>query len=126
MTTSTLERLEVMPDWQFKGRHHYHDSRFIVTAGTETEDAYCGDMGHPSILGGSPFEVTKGRIIARMTDCEDQAQYATLLASAPELLEALQQFAQCSAVRDIVQGDTELACAVFAARAAISKATGQP
>ena len=50
---------------------------------------------------------------------------ARLIAAAPELLVALERFAQCSNVRDIVQGDTELALAVFQARAAIAKAKGE-
>ncbi len=43
-------------------------------------------------------------------------EYAALCAVA----EALVQFTQCSQVRDIVSGDTELACAVIAARHSLS------
>lgn len=53
---------------------------------------------------------------------ENNVANAKLIAAAPDLLAALEQFTNCSQVRDIVAGDTELACAVFAARAAISKA----
>jgi hypothetical protein len=69
-------------------------------------------------------EDAHGGIIARV-DGKNLHANIRLIAAAPDLLEALQRFAQCSNVRDIVQGDTELALAVFQARAAIAKAIGK-
>ena len=48
------------------------------------------------------------------------SQLNEIKAEVIRLRSALRQFAQCSAVRDIVSGDTELALAVFAARAALA------
>ena len=63
-----------MPDPEHQGKHPYHDHRLIVT-----DDA---------VFDGETMEA--GIIIARMSDCELQAEYAALFASAPYLLAALE------------------------------------
>jgi hypothetical protein len=70
-----------MADPLLRGRHPYHDCRFIVTAGAEVEII---DQD-----GTWTFEDPKSALIAKMTDCEQQRRYAYLFAAAPELLEQL-------------------------------------
>lgn len=53
-----------------------------------------------------------------------ESDLAALRASNAALVAALEQFAACSLVRDIVAGDTEIALAVFAARAALAASKG--
>lgn len=61
------------PEW--KGKHPYHDYRFIT-------------CGNPDIESDEWMHDPSSYIIAKMTDCQNQKQNAQLIAAAPELLEA--------------------------------------
>lgn len=80
-----IPKLKVMPCPIWAGRHPYHEHRFIATADAVAEidnpDADPSDQD---------FSMETGRIIATMTDCEGQAELATLFSAAPEMLTALQ------------------------------------
>jgi len=79
-----MKPLKVMADPGMKGLHPCHDSRFIVTQDAQV-DPESVDEGEPG------FRLESGAIIAKLTDCQDQASYARLFAASPELLEAAQE-----------------------------------
>lgn len=64
----------VQADPEWKGRHPLHDNRFIVAGEHE--------------IGSDEFERDpESQIIAKMTDCQQQAANARLIAKAPEMLQ---------------------------------------
>jgi hypothetical protein len=71
-----LGKLKVMPDPELAELHPLHQSRFIATDDAQWDDYH-------------PNKLARGSIIARLTDCEFQAQYARVMAAAPELLHTL-------------------------------------
>ena len=85
-----------------------------------TDGGICPVTGSISVVARGPIVY----VTDNSAGAENQVANARLIAAAPELLEALEQFAACAEVRDIVAGNTTLACAVFSARAAIAKARG--
>lgn len=86
--------------------HPYHLSRFIAT-----EDFNLGDDGGAE----------RGRIIAAMTDCEEQKELAHLFAAAPDLLEALENALEAIEYYHDHEGCPSL---LTGAKAAIAKAKG--
>lgn len=77
-------RLKVLPCPIHKGKHPLHDARYIVTADLEPEVSENDDGEKTWRAAG-----LQGAIIATMTDCQNQAQYARLFAQAPLLLDYL-------------------------------------
>lgn len=75
---------KVEADEEFKGSHPYHDNRFITQG--DGDDAI---------------------IIARMSDMPLQKEYATLIASAPRLLKALQDVTASLAMYLFNEGGTD-------------------
>ena len=74
----TLPALKVAPCPIHKGKHPYHDARYITTADFEAE-----------ALDNDNWDTIAGSVIATMTDHEDQKQLANLFAAAPILLSEL-------------------------------------
>lgn len=70
-----IDDLQVTPDPEHAGKHPLHDSRFITTAGASFEERPEGEWDMPV-----------GHIVAKMTDCEHQAQYARLFAHSKRML----------------------------------------
>jgi hypothetical protein len=99
-----------MADPDNAGKHPYHDARWIATADAEVEYGYD--------LRSRGWSLRSGSLIAEMRD--GHLDDARLIASAPELLAALQRFASAMEQRSYpeLQG---IACDAFAA---IAKATG--
>lgn len=82
-----MEKLYVIADPILTGLHPLHENRYITTSReTEvyTKDGLCGDGETPSW----EFRDHSGKVIATMTDCERQAEYARAFAASPELLDA--------------------------------------
>ncbi len=74
-TKIPLPQLVVIPDPEHKGKHPYHDARFIGTADVTWDD--------------SQQYTESGSLVAKLTDCPRQAEYAAAFAAAPDLLYAL-------------------------------------
>ncbi len=87
---SALPKLKVAADPRYVGGHPYHQSRYIVTEETELEAYENYDTMEPS---GKLVRVAdkSQSIIAELTDCENQAQLARVMAAAPELLEVVER-----------------------------------
>lgn len=74
-----LKRLAVLADPEHKGKHPLHDSRWIATEGSSfEEERYPGQ-----------WELDNGSLVAQMRDCEDQGQYARVMAAGPQMLHYL-------------------------------------
>lgn len=71
---------KVMADPERAALHELHRHRFIVTADTELDDDGC---------------FASGSLICSMRDCEHQAQYARLIALAPDLARFALALAGC-------------------------------
>lgn len=115
---STEERWEIMPCPVHRGKHPYHDRRWIVTKGTEVEfSSYVPN----------DWTVRGGDLICELRD-HPTAERANLIAAAPELLEAL--YIALPFVEDALdsevfkQGIVKRHVATI--RAAIAKAEGKP
>lgn len=80
-----LPYLKVQADPRYKGRHTYHDSRFITTQDCEL----FVDKRDDTAMDDSPVHADTGSIVATMTDCEFQAQHATAMALGPEAINAV-------------------------------------
>ena len=79
------------PIWGGRGLSELHDNRWIVTDDAEVEwDANVPDDHDPGVLT-NDWYLVKGSLIAQMRDVNPK--YATLLAAAPELLDALKSLA---------------------------------
>lgn len=79
-----MEKLYVIADPILTGLHPLHENRYITTS-QKTETAIVDG------LESWEFTDQSGKIIAEMTDCEDQASYARAFAAAPEMIIALQK-----------------------------------
>lgn len=97
-----LPKLKVAADPRFIGGHPYHQSRFIITEGADL-------VAEPTNDGGSVFpekgEVVTladnhGSIIATLTDCENQADIARVMAAAPELLEVVSALVEAGGIME--------------------------
>ena len=88
-----MKPLKILPCPEHSGKHPLHDCRYIVTTDTEVEvdeipvTSPFGDQLQPDR---SNWHLLNGSFIAKMTDHEDQKQYAHLFAAAPALLDSLQ------------------------------------
>jgi len=98
----------IQPDPKFKHLHPYHDFRHI-TNGAEF-DSFSERYGWG-------FNRDDGVIICDLRDSPNQKANARLIASAPELLEALREIIRCN-YRVTMELDLD-------AREAIRKATGE-
>ena len=78
-----MKNLEIMADPINKGLHTLHDNRYIVTEGTKVSVS-------PHVP--NDWTVTEGSIICRLTDCQEQAKYAALIAAAPDLLAVAKRY----------------------------------
>lgn len=76
-----MEKLYVIADPILTGLHPMHENRYITTS-MKTESVMVDGMEYWE------FTDPSGKIIAAMTDCENQAEYARAFAASPELLEA--------------------------------------
>jgi len=112
MTTTPFEfqPLKVMPCPMWAGKHIQHDHRYIATADAEVEwPAWNQESSND-------WRLSEGSIICQMRDVNPR--YAKILASAPELLKALE-----AVVLEHQEG-YGLKC-IDQARAAIAKARGE-
>lgn len=120
-----LPKLKVLADprYTYAGAHPYHKARFIVTEDCTLE---VDDSDGPDLCDHHVTTET-GSVIAEMTDCEQQAELARVMAAATELLEALtvvtRLFAEKCTVTCMFAEDGQ---AIEQASAAIAKAKGQP
>ncbi len=117
-----LPALIVLADPEHKGKHPCHDSRYVATADATWDDGVNLDENEDPI-----WIIEKGSIVAEMTDCEHQAQFARLFAKAPEMLAALRrlmadlqdsgedkdglgcEYASCNAARLLIEQFTDIA-----------------
>lgn len=118
-------KLIVQADPIHAGKHPYHDNRFITTNHRlELEVDNTGETDIRFVEGDG-----EQMIVAKMTDCQNQAEFARLFAAAPELLEALNLlFEHCEMVhRHWGEGCNrkEADEAIKLARQAIAKAEGK-
>jgi hypothetical protein len=107
-----FEKLKVQADPEHKGKHPLHEHRFITTADCEFDDSNLG--------------VESGSIIAKMTDHENQKEYAQLFAAAPELLEACWKAIEIMCKDNLhLRSAPEFAQAASILATAIAKAEGR-
>lgn len=106
-TSPTPGPWEVVPCPINKGKHPFHDSRWIMTKGTEIEY---------SEYVPADWDIRSGSIICEMRD--GPTGNARLIAAAPEMLAALETLIDAN--KNPIGWDWDRA------RAAISKAKGQP
>ena len=92
------------------GKHPLHDNRYIMTADAEIElhvdpnkwDARnCSDWD-------LPWHLTKGTIVCEMTDLPNQAYFASLIAAAPEMYEALKAIMEYADNRTPIRPGSEV------------------
>jgi len=125
MKTHTPGPWHVVSDPQWEGKHPNHSHRFICNVPAFAE-VYPPTDGEDD--GWQVFHDNVGRTICHMTDTMEIEANAHLIASAPELLAALE--AVTKAYVELVQSDyppswsAEKDSEVIAARAAIAKAKG--
>lgn len=83
----TIPKLKVAADPRYPNGHPFHQSRYIVTEDTvliAEMDVPHGDGEKRDIV---LLDENRGAIVARMTDCEHQVEYARLFAAALDLLQ---------------------------------------
>ncbi len=108
---------KVTPHPVLKGRHPFHDSRFIVTNDAVFEVDPNDEEN---------WTLRNGVIVAELKDSERQVSNARLIAAAPDLLAALKALEGYTDVFTEHYGRTSRATDVLnAARAAIAKAEGE-
>lgn len=116
MNNTPLKSLIVLADPEWKGKHPCDDCRYIAT-----EDAVFDDGQHSYDGEEKIYLLERGSVIAKMTDCEQQARYAMLFAAAPQMLDALKAIVK---LLDDSQ-PKDIPGAVMVAQSAILKATGE-